>query len=161
MKRRRGYHDIRERARKVIRFERFYAPRLREAIKAAFVNDVNAAELGVLHLLRDWPCPPGWLSWRLDMDPGYVSRILAKLEWNGLIVMSPSASDGRGRTATLTDRGRAATRYLEQFHEERAQHILEGLPVRQQERLVRAMAVIVEVLTRDELANVLECIREA
>src|SRR5512146_3127402 len=63
MKRNR-YHDLEGRVRKVLRFERFFAARLREATKAAFVNDVNAAQLGILRLLRDRPAPPGWLSWQ-------------------------------------------------------------------------------------------------
>ena len=62
---------------------------------------------------------------------------------------------------SLTQRGHAAARYLEHFQEDRVRQALELLPRRQQQRLVRAMGVILEVFGRDELANVLECIREA
>ena len=55
---------------------------------------------------------------------------------------------------------RAAARYLEQFHEERVREALERMPRRQQERLVDAMRVILDVFGRDELANLLDCIRE-
>src|SRR5215472_19164822 len=42
---------------------------------------------------------------RLDLDSGYLSRLLRSLEDDGLIVVEPSQADGRVRTARLTARG--------------------------------------------------------
>ena len=47
---------------------------------------------------------------RLDLDSGYLSRLLRSLESDGLVVVEPNGADGRVRTARLTDRraGRAS-----------------------------------------------------
>jgi len=42
---------------------------------------------------------------RLDLDSGYLSRLLRSLENDGLIVVEQSRADGRVRTARLTGRG--------------------------------------------------------
>ena len=43
---------------------------------------------------------------RLDLDSGYLSRLLRSLESDGLIVIEQSPADGRVRTARLTEAGR-------------------------------------------------------
>src|SRR3984893_5829652 len=44
---------------------------------------------------------------RLDLDSGYLSRLLRSLENDGLIVVGQSGTDGRVRTVRLTGPGRA------------------------------------------------------
>ena len=41
----------------------------------------------------------------LDLDAAYVSRLLRGLEADGLVVVDPSPTDGRVRTARLTPEG--------------------------------------------------------
>src|SRR4051812_49820390 len=48
---------------------------------------------------------------RLDLDSGYLSRLLRALEREGLVAVEPGASDGRARTVRLTD-GRRPERAL-------------------------------------------------
>ena len=43
---------------------------------------------------------------RLDLDSGYLSRLLRRLEGDGLIVVEQSPDDGRARIARLTGAGR-------------------------------------------------------
>src|ERR1700682_4846407 len=43
---------------------------------------------------------------RLDLDSGYVSRLLRSLQAGGLVQIEQSTADGRVRTARLTDAGR-------------------------------------------------------
>src|SRR3954470_15009333 len=50
---------------------------------------------------------------RLDLDSGYLSRLLRALESEGLIVVEPGASDRRVRTARLTAAGRAERAVLD------------------------------------------------
>src|SRR3954465_15607615 len=45
------------------------------------------------------------LRGRLDLDSGYLSRLLRALESDGLIVVEPGATDRRVRTVRLTDAG--------------------------------------------------------
>src|SRR5579864_8271563 len=42
----------------------------------------------------------------VDIDPGYLSRILARFESDGLIARQRSAADGRRQVIRLTARGR-------------------------------------------------------
>ena len=142
--------NLADRVREVVRFDRFYSQRLRDATKVARVNVVNAAELGIFLELIRAPCPPGWLSWRLDLDPSYVSRTLRQLELSGFITMHGADRDRRIRQASLTDRGRIVARGLERFQEDVVRKRLEELPARQQKRLLRAMNVIVDIFERDE-----------
>src|SRR6516162_2466180 len=44
---------------------------------------------------------------RLDLDSGYLSRLLRALERDGLITVEASEADSRVRTARLTATGRA------------------------------------------------------
>lgn len=50
---------------------------------------------------------------RLDMDASYLTRVLGRLERDGLIVSAPSTKDGRARDLTLTEAGRAAAADLD------------------------------------------------
>src|ERR1700729_168475 len=50
---------------------------------------------------------------RLDLDSGYLSRLLRALEADGLVAVDDSAADGRVRTARLTPAGRPGRAELE------------------------------------------------
>jgi DNA-binding MarR family transcriptional regulator/GNAT superfamily N-acetyltransferase len=83
---------------------------------------------------------------RLDLDSGYLSRLLRSLEDDGLIVVEPSQADGRVRTARLTGRGRAERAELDRRSDGAAAAILEPLSERQRTRLVTAMAEVERLL---------------
>src|SRR3954454_4971139 len=51
---------------------------------------------------------------RLDLDSGYLSRSLRRLEGRGLVALAPDPRDRRRRVVTLTGRGRATYRRLEE-----------------------------------------------
>src|ERR1700685_3528924 len=53
------------------------------------------------------------LRGRLDLDSGYLSRLLRALEADGLVAVDDSEADGRVRTARLTPSGRAETAGLD------------------------------------------------
>jgi DNA-binding MarR family transcriptional regulator/GNAT superfamily N-acetyltransferase len=83
---------------------------------------------------------------RLDLDSGYVSRLLRSLEADGLIVVEPSPTDGRVRVARLTRAGRAERAVLDRRSEELAGSILRPLSQDQRARLVSAMAEVNRLL---------------
>jgi DNA-binding MarR family transcriptional regulator/GNAT superfamily N-acetyltransferase len=82
----------------------------------------------------------------LDLDSGYLSRLLRSLEQDGLVTVQPSGADGRVRTARLTSRGRAEWAVLDQRSDEAAGAILQPLSPRQRARLVTAMAEVERLL---------------
>src|ERR1700729_879422 len=50
---------------------------------------------------------------RLDLDSGYLSRLLRALEADGLVAVDDCEADGRVRTARLTPAGRPGRAELE------------------------------------------------
>jgi DNA-binding MarR family transcriptional regulator/ribosomal protein S18 acetylase RimI-like enzyme len=83
---------------------------------------------------------------RLDLDSGYLSRLLKSLAGAGLVDVQPSRTDGRVRTAHLTGRGRAERDELDRRADEVATLILRPPPGGQQARLVTAMAEVERLL---------------
>jgi DNA-binding MarR family transcriptional regulator/ribosomal protein S18 acetylase RimI-like enzyme len=83
---------------------------------------------------------------RLDLDSGYLSRLLKSLAAEGLVDIQPSRTDGRVRTAHLTGRGRAERDELDRRADEVATSILRPLTGGQRTRLVSAMAEVERLL---------------
>jgi DNA-binding MarR family transcriptional regulator/GNAT superfamily N-acetyltransferase len=83
---------------------------------------------------------------RLDLDSGYLSRLLRSLERDGLIEVTTSESDLRGRRARLTDAGRAELDELDRLGDRFAEGTLEPLSKAEQARLVAAMSEVEKLL---------------
>src|SRR5690348_337977 len=92
-------------------------------------------------------CDIRLLRARLELDSGYLSRLLRSLEEAGLVSVRQSASDGRVRTARLTGAGLAEREELDQRSDDAAASILRPLNGRQRERLVAAMGEVERLLT--------------
>lgn len=113
------------------------------------------------YLARDRPLGEARLLWeigvdgcdvrrlrsRLDLDSGYLSRLLRSLETAKLIRVEPSEDDKRVRTARLTPAGRAERDLLERRSNELAHSFLEPLSEPRRQRLVAAMAEVERLLT--------------
>jgi DNA-binding MarR family transcriptional regulator/ribosomal protein S18 acetylase RimI-like enzyme len=78
----------------------------------------------------------------LDIDAGYMSRITAKLEADGLVHRQRSRTDARRQALRLTERGRAAYDMLDARAAEQATQLLGGMPDPVQRRVVAAMDTI-------------------
>ena len=112
------------------------------------------------YLSRDRPLAQARLLWeigpagaevaalrtRLDLDAGYLSRLLRTLEGEGLVVVGPGESDGRVRTARLTGAGRAEWDLLDGKSDELAWSMLEPLTAGQRARLTTAMTEVERLL---------------
>ena len=77
---------------------------------------------------------------RLDLDSGHLSRMLRRLEAEGLVTTGPDPADQRRRVVLLTEEGRAARQELDDRSEELAARIVAPLTDRQRERLTEALA---------------------
>lgn len=89
---------------------------------------------------------------RLDLDSGYLSRLLRGLERDGLVRVEPSAADGRVRTARLTEAGQAERAALDRLSDDAAAALLAPLSGGQRTRLVTAMAEVERLLTASAVA---------
>lgn len=76
---------------------------------------------------------------RLDLDSGHLSRLLRRLESDGLVATTPDPADRRRRVVRLTDEGRTALRDLDDRSEELAERLVAPLTPRQQQRLAEAL----------------------
>src|ERR1700722_14701117 len=77
---------------------------------------------------------------RLGLDSGYLSRLLRRLEKDGLIRVTPDPGDRRRRQVSLTEAGRERWKELERRSDDQARLIVDPLTERQRERLARARA---------------------
>jgi DNA-binding MarR family transcriptional regulator/GNAT superfamily N-acetyltransferase len=83
---------------------------------------------------------------RLNLDAGYVSRLIKALAKEGLIRLESHAGDQRVRTARLTARGRREMRELNARSDRLAADLLGAVPERQRDRLVTAMTEVHRLL---------------
>jgi DNA-binding MarR family transcriptional regulator/RimJ/RimL family protein N-acetyltransferase len=82
----------------------------------------------------------------LNLDPGYLSRILRGFERRGLLASMPSATDGRQHLLSLTARGRRAFAPLDVRQRDEIRSMLARLSDDGQRRLVDAMQTIERLL---------------
>jgi DNA-binding MarR family transcriptional regulator/GNAT superfamily N-acetyltransferase len=87
------------------------------------------------------------LRTQLELDSGYLSRLLRSLESSGLVTVGPKESDKRVHIARLTPSGSAERAVLDQRSDELAASLLAPLSARQRTRLVAAMADVERLLT--------------
>jgi DNA-binding MarR family transcriptional regulator/GNAT superfamily N-acetyltransferase len=83
----------------------------------------------------------------VDIDPGYLSRILARFASDGLITRERSVADGRKQVIQLTGSGRDVVAGLDARSAEETRDMLADLRGDDRRRLLDAMHVITETLT--------------
>src|SRR6188768_720040 len=88
----------------VRRFERIYESHQRKRRRAVATEDFTIADMRVVNELgfAGGGANGAWLAWRLDLDTGYVCRILKKLEAYDLALSRNSHHDRRTREWELT-----------------------------------------------------------
>lgn len=82
----------------------------------------------------------------LDIDAGYLSRVLGRFEADGLVTRQRSAADARRQDVTLTSAGVAAAAELDARSDSQVGELLAGVD---RPRLVDAMREITDLLSND------------
>jgi DNA-binding MarR family transcriptional regulator/GNAT superfamily N-acetyltransferase len=82
----------------------------------------------------------------LQLDAGYLTRIVGRLKDAGLVTAERSPDDGRRQVIRLTERGLAEFGTLDLRSSEATVAMLDGVPVSERRRLVAAMATIEDTL---------------
>jgi len=131
----------------VRRFSRFYTRQIGVLQEGLLASQFSLAEGRVLYELahRDGLAAVD-LANELDVDPGYLSRILKGFEAKGLLARRPSETDARQSRLTLTSAGHAAFAPLNKRSKEEVGALLANLPEAGQRRLVAALATVENVL---------------
>ena len=83
---------------------------------------------------------------RLELDSGYLSRLLRSLEREGLVTVEGSAGDSRVRSVRPTEAGRTERAELDRRSDELAASLLAPLSDGQRTRLVDAMDTVMRLL---------------
>jgi DNA-binding MarR family transcriptional regulator/GNAT superfamily N-acetyltransferase len=83
----------------------------------------------------------------LDLDSGYLSRLLRSLEDDDLISVDPDPEDRRVRMLRLTEAGVVERELLDQRSDDLAASFLAPLNSEQQRRLIESMETVVSLLT--------------
>ena len=86
----------------------------------------------------------------LDLDAGYLSRILSGFTASGLVAREKSTADGRRQVVRLTDEGRRAFDELDRLQADAIDTLLAPLDDIQRTQLVGAMGQIRRMLSREE-----------
>lgn len=110
-------------------------------------SDFSLTEARILfELAHSGPLGVRTLRTELGLDPGYLSRILARFESAGLVRRQRSDSDARLQLVHLTDVGRAAADDLDHRSAHDIAALLAGHSAADRQRLRTAMRTIEELL---------------
>jgi DNA-binding MarR family transcriptional regulator/GNAT superfamily N-acetyltransferase len=131
----------------VRRFNRLVTQRVGALEDHYLARSRPLGEARVLWEIGDRGCDVRSLRSGLQLDSGYLSRLLRSLESAGLVDVAPNRSDRRVRTARLTPAGAAERDVLDRRSDELARSFLEPLGETQRARLVAAMADVERLLT--------------
>ena len=141
---------LQERVEGVRRFNRFFTRRIGVLREGLLRSPYSLAEARVLYeLAHGEGLTASDLARDLGLDPGYLSRILARFERRGLLERVPSEADGRRRLLRLTAAGGDAFSELDHRSREEVAGMLRGLSEEDQARLLDATRTVEEVLGED------------
>lgn len=105
-------------------------------------------------------CSASAIGASLGLDPGYLSRILKRLQKEKLVSARRSSSDGRQSLLSLTETGRAEFRRLDDVSEGSIVELLQPLSGAQRECLVASMGTIERLLLGSDGASSLCLLRD-
>lgn len=129
-------------------FNRFYTNFIGLVNRNILKSPYSLAEVRVLlEIDAAGRCTARDLTRKLDIDPGYLSRMLSRFTKNGLVEDSVSPSDGRAKILSLTDKGRDTFRQVSSESSRQVASILGELPEKDWLRLINSMRSIRSILS--------------
>jgi DNA-binding MarR family transcriptional regulator/GNAT superfamily N-acetyltransferase len=138
-----------QRVQAVRRFNRFYTRQI--GVVGSYLDSAfSLAQVRVLYELAHREKPTAAEIGRdLNLDPGYLSRILNGFLAHGLLRRRAAKDDGRRQLLTLTARGEEVFAGLDARSSKDMRKLLDPLDDAQQTELLEAMASIERLLGRD------------
>jgi DNA-binding MarR family transcriptional regulator/GNAT superfamily N-acetyltransferase len=131
----------------VRRFNRFYTRQIGVLRKNYLDSPYSLGEMRVLYeLAHGGARTASDIGRALDLDAGYLSRVLRNFEQRGLITRKTCADDARQSHLALTARGEKLFAPFEKRSQEHAGGMLRKLSPTEQARLVAAMTTIESLL---------------
>ena len=128
-------------------FTRFYTRKVGALDETHMGGPFTLGEARVLHELAQGPGQSAKrLGEALDLDAGYLSRILRRFEDGGLVSRTPDPADGRSARLALTEAGREGFETLNNATVDRWSRMLSALSADQRADVTAAMALVRGVL---------------
>ena len=138
----------------VRRFNRFYTQKLGVLQRGWLDSPYSLTEARVLYEIRERKrATASDIARDLDLDAGYLSRILRRFHRLGLLRKDVSPDDGRQSFLSMTARGRRAFAPLETRSQRQVGALLNRLSVPEQDRLVGAMRMVETMIASEPKAG--------
>src|SRR5688572_23691015 len=138
----------------VRRFNRFYTRRIGVLQPQFLGGPYSLPEARVLYELgHRGECTASELGTDLDLDLGYLSRLLQGLKRQGLVSGERSKEDGRQTRLSLTGKGRKAYLQLDSRSRDEVGGMLAKLAAPEQARLLAALQTVESVLEKNSTAE--------
>jgi DNA-binding MarR family transcriptional regulator/N-acetylglutamate synthase-like GNAT family acetyltransferase len=134
-------------------FNRFYTQRI-GVLKRYLDTDFTLTEVRVLYeLAHRPPLAARDLVRDLELDPGYLSRILRRFDAAGWIAREPAPHDGRQQLLRLTEAGHATFAPLQQKSRDETAALLATVPLAARPRLIGALQTVHRLLEPAKAAD--------
>lgn len=129
------------------RFNRFYTKRIGALDEGHLRSPFSLAEVRVLYEIANGQgASAAGIGKELGFDAGYMSRLLAGLQRQGLVQKAPSASDKRRRELQLTALGKSLFAKLDRLATDDVRRLLEPLKESDRRRLAAALGTARTIL---------------
>jgi len=139
--------DLLQRVEAIRRFNRFYTRQIGVLNEGLLNSMFSPAEARVIYeLAHHEQTTASALGDELDLDAGYLSRMLQSFKKHGLIDTQPSEADRRQRMLRLTQAGQNAFAMLNARSYRQIEAMLNQVPLEDQPRLIAAMRGIQDLL---------------
>jgi len=136
-----------ERVEAVRWFTRFYTRKIGVLHEGLLDSPFSLAEGRVVYeLAHHQTTTASELAAELDLDQGYLSRILKRLEKRGYVLRRPSATDGRRSAVCLTEKGSEGFALINARSRNEVGAMLDRLSEADQVRLTEALALVESLL---------------
>jgi len=136
-----------ERVDAVRSFNRFYTRQIGLLQNGYLNSSFSLTEVRVLYELSNRrQTTAGDIARELDIDAGYLSRLLLRLQKRGYLRKAPSEQDGRQTLLSLTKKGQKDFAVLNASSQDQVAAMLKKLPDAGQSRLVESMNTIARLL---------------
>ncbi|MDK2980773.1 MAG: hypothetical protein PWQ55_1120 [Chloroflexota bacterium] len=133
-------NNLNETVQAIRHFNRFYTRQIGVLNQVLLDSPYSLTEARVMYeLAQSETCTATELGSQLNLDMGYLSRILANFQRKGLLEKEPSPQDRRQSLLRLSPDGRAAFAVLNERSSQEIRAMLEELGPSEQRRLVGAM----------------------
>lgn len=139
------------------KFNRYYTKQLGLLQQHFFDTEYSLTDIRVLYEIEfNAQTTATGIRDALQIDAGYLSRILRNFEKKGLIIKHPLPEDGRSFYLQLTARGRKLMAGMNELSNGQIREMLENLTPAQQEKIANSMSILRNLLKAPDSAPTID-----